>query len=219
MNGRPLDVRWAVEHVPAILDIWYPGSQGGTAVADLLLGDVSPGGKLPFSWPRTVGQVPMIYTHTASHEPENQAKRYWDEESTPLFPFGFGLSYARFAYSDLTLDRDELPSGETLTVTATVSNTSDRDGDEVVQLYVHQRHGTASRPVRELKGFRRVQVKAGSSQKVQFRLGSDELRYWNAAVGDYVLDTASFDVGAGGDSTAPLSATFRTTAGTGGRLA
>ena len=110
MNGRPLDLRWAAEHVPAILDIWYPGSQGGTAVANLLLGDVSPGGKLPFTWPRTVGQVPMIYAHTISHEPENQAKRYWDEESTPLFPFGYGLSYAAFAYSDLVLDRQTLPS-------------------------------------------------------------------------------------------------------------
>ena len=106
MNGRPLDLRWAAEHVPAILDIWYPGSQGGTAVANLLLGDVTPGGKLPFAWPRTVGQVPMIYAHTISHEPENQAKRYWDEESTPLFPFGFGLSYAAFEYADLTLDSE-----------------------------------------------------------------------------------------------------------------
>ena len=94
MNGRPLDLRWAAEHVPAILDIWYPGTQGGTAVANLLFGDVAPGGKLPFTWPRTVGQVPMVASHTRSHEPENQHARYWDEESTPLFPFGHGLSYA-----------------------------------------------------------------------------------------------------------------------------
>ena len=97
MNGRPLDLRWAAEHVPAILDVWYPGTQGGAAVANLLFGDVSPGGKLPFTWPRTVGQVPMIYSHTRSHEPKNQGQRYWDEASTPLFPFGYGLSYGRFA--------------------------------------------------------------------------------------------------------------------------
>ena len=121
MNGRPLDLRWAVEHVPAILDIWYPGSQGGAAVANLLVGDVSPGGKLPFSWPRTVGQVPMIYGHTISHEPENQAKRYWDEESTPLFPFGYGLSYSRFDYSDLSVDREALAVEETATVSVTVT--------------------------------------------------------------------------------------------------
>ncbi len=211
MNGRPLDLRWAAGHVPAILDIWYPGSQGGAAVAGLLVGDVSPGGKLPFTWPRTVGQVPMIYNHTVSHEPENQAVRYWDEASTPLFPFGFGLSYARFAYSDLLLDRQVLGAGESLTVSVTVTNTAGRDADEVVQLYLHQRHGSASRPVRELKGFRRVHLRAGASETVTFAVGPVELRYWNAAVRDYVTDAATFDVWVGGDSTAPLTATFTTT--------
>ena len=211
MNGRPLDLRWTVQHVPAILDVWYPGSQGGAAVANLLLGDVSPGGKLPFSWPRTVGQVPITYTHTTSHEPENQAKRYWDEESTPLFPFGYGLSYAQFAYADLSVDRSELPAGESLTVSVTVSNTGDRDGDEVVQLYLHQRYGTAARPVRELKGFQRLHLAAGESQTVTFPVGSAELRYWNAAERDFVLDRSTFDVWVGGDSTAELSTTFTTT--------
>ena len=105
MNGRPLDLRWPAEHVPAILDIWYPGTRGGTAVANLLFGDVSPGGKLPFTWPRTVGQVPMVYSHTRSHEPENQGRRYWDADGTPLFPFGHGLSYGRFEYANLTVDQ------------------------------------------------------------------------------------------------------------------
>jgi beta-glucosidase len=211
MNGRPLDLRWAVEHIPAILDVWYPGSQGGAGVADLLLGDVAPGGKLPFSWPRTVGQIPMIYSHTISHEPQNQARRYWDEESTPLFPFGFGLSYATFGYSDLAVDRSEVPVGESVSVSVTVTNTSDRAGDEVVQLYIHQRHGSASRPVRELKGFRRVHLAAGASQTLQFTLGAHELRYWNAAARDYVTDAAAFDVWVGGDSTASLATTFTTT--------
>src|SRR4051794_25506645 len=116
MNGRPLDLRWAAEHVPAILDIWYPGTQGGAAVANLLFGDVSPGGKLPLTWPRTVGQVPMVYAHTRSHEPENQPRRYWDEESTPLFAFGHGLSYARFEYGNLTVDREAIAPGETVRV-------------------------------------------------------------------------------------------------------
>jgi beta-glucosidase len=211
MNGRPLDLRWAVEHVPAILDIWYPGTHGGHAVADLLFGDVTPGGKLPFTWPRSVGQIPTVYSHTTSHEPENQTKRYWDEESAPLFPFGYGLSYASFSYRDLTLDREELPIGDTLTATVTVSNASDRDGEEVVQLYLHQRYGSASRPVRELKGFRRVPVKAGASATVQFTLGPDELRYWNAAARDHVVDAAAFDIWIGGDSTAQIGATFTTT--------
>ena len=211
MNGRPLDLRWAVEHVPAILDIWYPGSQGGTAVANLLLGDVSPGGKLPVSWPRTVGQVPMVYAHTTSHEPEKQGQRYWDEASAPLFPFGYGLSYGRFSYSDLVLGRDTLPVGESLTVSVTVTNTGERDADEVVQLYLHQRYGSASRPVRELKGFRRVHLPAGASETVEFAVGPDERRYWSAAVRDFVVEASTFDVWVGGDSTADLAASFTTT--------
>jgi beta-glucosidase len=208
LNGRPVDLRWAAENVPAILEIWYPGTQGGAAVANLLFGDVSPGGKLPFSWPRTVGQVPVIYAHTISHEPENQAKRYWDEPSTPLFPFGHGLSYTRFSYSGLAVDRDSIAADGQLTVSVTVTNEGERDADEVVQLYLHQRSGTASRPVRELKGFRRVGVAAGESQTVEFGLGPAELRYWNASAKDWVVDASTFDVWVGGDSTAELTTTF-----------
>lgn len=211
MNGRPLDLRWANGHVPAILDIFYPGTQGGTAVANLLFGDVSPGGKLPFTWPRTVGQVPMIYSHTRSHEPENQAMRYWDEESTPLFPFGHGLSYSSFAYGDPAVDQPTVPNDGTVTVSVEVTNTGDREADEVVQLYLHQRYGTASRPVRELKGFQRITLAAGESRAVTFPIGPKERRYWNAAVRDWVLDASTFDVGVGGDSTAALTATFEVT--------
>jgi beta-glucosidase len=212
MHGRPLDLRWAAEHVPAILDIWYPGTHGGAAVANLLFGDVSPGGKLPFTWPRTVGQVPMVYSHTRSHEPENQARRYWDEESTPLFPFGHGLSYTRFEFGELSVDHDAIAPGDTLTVSVNVTNTGARPGDEVVQLYIHQRHGSASRPVRELKGFQRVALQPGETRTVPFALGPSELRYWNAATRDWVIDAATFDLWVGGDSTAQLSTTFEVTA-------
>jgi beta-glucosidase len=208
MNGRPLDLRWAADNIPAILDIWYPGTQGGAAVADLLFGDVAPGGKLPFSWPRTIGQVPMIYSHTISHEPDNQGRRYWDEESTPLFPFGYGLSYGRFDYTGLTLDRDRIRPGDTVTVSVTVTNVGERAGDEVAQLYIHQRYGSASRPIRELKGFQRLTLAAGESQTLRFPLGPDELRYWNAATRDWVIDTTTIDVFVGGDSTAAQSASF-----------
>jgi beta-glucosidase len=208
MNGRPLDLRWAVENVPAILDIWYPGTQGGAAVADVVFGDVAPGGKLPFSWPRSVGQVPMIYGHTLSHGPEDQGRRYWDEASTPLFPFGYGLSYSRFDYSDLTVDRGQIGAGETVTVSVTVTNVGERAADEVAQLYIHQRYGSASRPSRELKGFRRVSLAAGESRILRFPLGPAELRYWNAAVRDWVIDTTAIDVFAGGDSTAELTTSF-----------
>jgi beta-glucosidase len=209
MNGRPLDLRWAAQNVPAILDIWYPGTSGGSAVANLLFGAVSPGGKLPFTWPRTVGQVPMIYSHTRSHEPDNQGRRYWDEESTPLFPFGHGLSYASFGYSNLSLDREAIGPEEALTVSVEVTNTGRRKADEVVQLYIHQRYGSASRPVRELKGFQRISLGAGESRTLQFPLGQAELSYWNAAAHDWVVDTSTFDVWVGGDSTAELATTFQ----------
>ena len=211
MNGRPLDLRWAVEHVPAILDIWYPGIQGGAAVANLLLGDVSPGGKLPFTWPRTVGQVPMIYAHTMSHEPENQARRYWDEESTPLFPFGYGLSYARFAYADLSVDRPRLPAGrerDGLGHRAQHRRPGRRRGGPAVPAPA-PRHG---RPA----GSRAQGLPAGAPRgggradgDVHARFG--ELRYWNAGVRDFVIDPSTFDVWVGGDSTAELSTTFTTT--------
>src|SRR5215218_2067473 len=211
MNGRPLDLRWPAEHVPAILDIWYPGTQGGAAVANLLFGDVSPGGKLPFTWPPTVGQVPMVYSHTRSHEPENQGRRYWDEASTPLFPFGHGLSYGRFDYSNLAVDQPSTTTDATVTVSVDVANTADREADEVVQLYLHQRHGTASRPVRELKGFQRVSLAAGESRTLSFPVGPDERRYWNAAARDWVTDASTFDVWVGGDSAAPLGTTIEVT--------
>jgi beta-glucosidase len=208
MNGRPLDLRWAAGNVPAILDIWYPGTQGGAAVADLLFGDVAPGGKLPFSWPRTASQIPVIYSHTVSHDPGHQDRRYWDEASTPLFPFGHGLSYGRFEYRDLILDRNSVQPGQTVTVSVTVTNTSGRTGDEVVQLYIRQRHGSALRPVRELKGFQRVTLAAGESRTLTFPLGPAELRYWNAAARDWVIDTTTIDVFAGSDSTAELTTSF-----------
>jgi beta-glucosidase len=209
MNGRPLDLRWAAEHVPAILDIWYPGTQGGTAVANLLFGDAIPGGKLPFTWPRTVGQVPMIYAHTISHEPDNQARRYWDEASTPLFPFGHGLSYGSFTYANLTVDQTIVASDGTITVSVDVTNSADRAADDVAQFYIHQRHGSASRPVRELKGFQRVTLAAGETRTLQFSIGPNERTYWNAAAKDWVLDASTFDVWVGSDSTAPLASSFR----------
>ena len=211
MNGRPLDLRWAAEHVAAILDIWYPGTQGGAAIANLLFGDVSPAGRLPFTWPRTVGQVPMVYSHTVSHQPHKQAQRYWDEQSTPLFCFGHGLSYSRFEYGEPTIDRATISPGETVTVSVDVTNVGGRDADEVAQLYIHQRHGSASRPVRELKGFARITLAAGESRVVSFALGPAELRHWNAAARDWVIDASTFDVWVGGDSTATQSTTFEVT--------
>lgn len=206
MSGRPLDLRWAARHVPAILQVWYPGTRGGEAVARLLFGDVSPAGRLPMTWPRTVGQVPLVYRHYRTFQPEQQDERYWDEESTPLYPFGHGLSYARFEYSDLRLGTPRLTVGARTTVSATVTNTGDRDADDVVQLYVHQRYGTSTRPVRALQGFERVAVPAGASRTVTFDLGPDQLRYWSAVTRDWVQDRTVLDLWVGGSSTADLHA-------------
>lgn len=203
MNGRPLSIGWAAEHVPAILEAWYPGAEGGHAVADLLFGDANPGGKLPVTFPRTVGQVPIYYAHTLTHQPESTpgfVSRYWDEMSSPLYPFGYGLSYTKFAISNLQMKKQ--------TVTVDVKNTGGRDGDEVVQLYIHQRSGRQSRPVRLLKGFERVSLAAGESKTVKFILTEDELSYWSAAERKKVHDSGEFDVWVGSDSNASLHGTI-----------
>lgn len=210
-NGRPLNLSWAASHVPAILDAWYPGTEGGRAIADLLLGKAVPGGKLPFTWPRDVGQVPMFYSHTTSHEPQNQEKRYWNEESTPLFPFGFGLSYTSFEFSNLRIAKSEVKKGEPLDVVVDVENTGGFSGDQVVELYIHQQYGTSSRPVRELKGFRRVSLLPHEKKTVKFTLSKDELTYWSSATKSWIEDASTFDVWAGGDSAAPLHGTFTVT--------
>jgi beta-glucosidase len=197
--------------VPAILDIWYPCTQGGTAVANLVFGDVSPAGRLPFTWPRTVGQFPVFYNHTRSHDPAGHHSRYWDEDGSPLFPFGFGLSYSRFGYGDVELSRDSISGDESVTVSVDVTNNGDRGADEVVQLYIHQVHGSASRPVRELKGFRRINLEPGAVERLDFQLGRSDLEYWNPSRQAWVLDPAPYQVGVGGDSTAALTATFTVT--------
>src|ERR1019366_7911354 len=169
-NGRPLDIRWAAEHVPAILESWYPGTEGGNAVADVLFGDVTPGGKLPVSWPRTAGQEPLYYNHNLTHEPEsrpNFTSRYWDISSKPLYPFGYGLSYSTFTYDNVRLDKNNVAAGQAVQVSVDVTNTSQVAGDAVAQVYIHQRAGSASRPVRELKGFQRITLAPGEKRTLQ----------------------------------------------------
>jgi len=211
MSTRPLDLRWASENVAAILHVWYPGTRGGDAVASAILGEFSPAGRLPFTWPRHVGQVPLYYGRMTTFDSGNAGTRYWDDPSTPLFPFGFGLSYASFEYANLRVSRDSIAVGESVEVSVDVTNTSRIEADEVVQFYIHQRHGSAARPVRELKGFRRVEFAAGQTQTVTFTLSPAELTYWSAATRDWVQDATTFDVWVGGDSAASLAATFTVT--------
>ena len=213
-STRPLDLSWASEHIPAIMDCYFGGTEAGNAVADLLTGDSVPGGKLPITWPRDVGQVPIYYAHTASHKPYESSdftSRYWDLPTTPLYPFGFGLSYSTFTISDLHLNAKSIGLEAPVTATVTVTNTGPRAADEVVQLYLHQRFGSASRPVRELKGFRRVTLQAGEKQEVSFTVGRAERNYWSAARKGWVVEASDFDVWVGNSSAASLHDTFSVT--------
>ncbi|WP_294358556.1 glycoside hydrolase family 3 N-terminal domain-containing protein [uncultured Sphingomonas sp.] len=208
MSGRPLELGSVLERAPAVLHAWFGGTRGGTAIARTLFGDVNPGGKLPLTWPRSVGQVPIYYAHNTTHMPKDQGKRYWDIPSTPQFEFGYGLSYTRFQIGTPSLDTPTLLPGGKVTVTTSVTNTGDRVGDEVVQLYTHQQAGRASRPVRELKGFQRVTLKPGETRTVSFTLDEKSVQYWNAAERGWVIDPGMFDLWVGSSSNAQSHGQF-----------
>jgi len=213
-GGRPLDIRWASEHVPAILEAWYPGTEGGNAVADVLFGDVNPGGKLPVSWPRTAGSEPLYYNHTLTHEPEDAPRftsRYWDIDSKPLYPFGFGLSYSTFKFANLQLSKTSMGVDGITEVSVDVINAGSVAGDAVAQIYIHQRYGSASRPVWQLKGFERIALQPGETKTLKFPLGKDELKYWNPQSKQWIVEPSEFDVWAGEDSKASLHADLKVT--------
>ncbi|HUP44698.1 MAG TPA: beta-glucosidase BglX [Thermoanaerobaculia bacterium] len=178
MSGRPLTIPWAAERVPAIVWPWFPGTQGGHALADVLFGDVNPSAKLPITFPRSVGQIPIYYNHLPTGRPEDPEKKYTskyiDSPNDPLYPFGYGLSYTTFRYTDLRVTNE----GAGVKVSANVTNSGTRAGDEVVQLYVNDPVATTSRPVRELKGFRRVSLAPGQSRRVEFTLTPADLQIW-----------------------------------------
>jgi beta-glucosidase len=214
LNGRPLSIPWATEHVPAILEAWEPGTEGGNAVADILFGDANPGGKLPVTLPRSVGHVPLYYARTLTHTPEDSpmyTSRYWDSPTTPLYPFGYGLSYTSFSITNLTLSASQVKVGQSVSVSAEVTNTGKLAGDEVVQLYIHQKAGRDSRPMRELKGFERLTLQPGETKTVTFHLGPDELRYWSTSAGKWIQEPADFDIWVGADSLATLHAELTVT--------
>lgn len=212
INARPVNLTWASQHVPAILEAWVPGQEGGNAVADVLFGDAVPGGKLPITWPRNAGQIPIYYAHNLTQQPEADPdfkSRYWDLPTSPQYPFGYGLSYTAFTYSNVKVSTANPKLGEKFEVTADVQNTGARAGDTVAQLYVHQQGGSASRPVRQLKGFERITLAPGEKKTVQFTLGNDELSYWSPSLRKWVEEPEQFDVWVGEDSTAKLHSSFK----------
>ena len=212
VNGRPLALPELAEGVPALLEAWQPGTQGGHAVADVLFGDVNPGGKLPVSFPRSVGQLPLYYNHKNTGRPPDEknkySSKYLDVPWTPLYPFGHGLSYSRFALSGLKLSARSLAPDGSLTVSVNLKNTSDRAGDEVVQLYLRDAAASLTRPVRELKGFSRVSLKPGEKKRLEFKLGPAELGFFGRD-GAFVVEPGSFQVFVGNSSAGGLEDSFQ----------
>jgi beta-glucosidase len=214
VNGRPLSVGWIVNNVPAILESWMGGSQAGNAIADILFGDVNPGGKLPVTFPRTVGQVPIYYNHMNTGRPPQADNRYTskylDVPWTPLFPFGYGLSYTTFKITNLQLSAPRIPAGGKLTVSAEVENTGRRAGDEVVQVYVQDLLASMTRPVKELKGFQRVTLQPGEKRRIEFVLGPEHLGFWNREM-RFVVEPGEFRVMVGSNSVDLIEAKFEVT--------
>lgn len=205
MSGRPLTISWAAEQFPAIVWPWFPGTQGGHALADVLFGDVNPSGKLPLTLPRTLGQVPIYYSYLPTGRPEEPDKKYTskylDIPNTPLYPFGHGLSYTRFEYSDLRVTRRE-----SITVSATVRNAGSRAGDEIVQFYINDPVASISRPVKELKGFRRLTLAPGESRRVEFTVTREALQFWGE--GGWTVEPGTFKVWIGPSSAEGLEGSF-----------
>ncbi|TRX66562.1 beta-glucosidase BglX [Carboxylicivirga sp. M1479] len=205
MNGRPLAIPELVDKAPAILEAWHAGSEAGYAIADVLMGHYNPSGKLPMSFPRTVGQCPIYYNYKNTGRPQAEAPGqvlwscFTDAPNTPLFPFGFGLSYTSFEYSDIVLDKTVMDENGTLTASIKVSNTGQLDGEEVVQLYIQDMAATYTRPVKELKGFEKVLIKAGETKVVTFALSKKELGYFYPC-GKYVVEAGQFNLFVGGNS-------------------
>jgi len=207
-SGRPLTINWADENLPAIVQAWQLGSRAGDAIAQVLYGDYNPSGKLPMTFPRSVGQIPVYYNHKNTGRPGPLEDlvfwaHYIDESNAPLYPFGFGLSYTQFTYSNLSIDKNE----EGAQISVQVKNTGSVDGEEVVQLYIRDHFASVSRPVKELKGFEKIALKAGESQTITFSLTDAELGFYNNQ-GEFVVEPGAFDIMVGGSSSDVLKEEF-----------
>ena len=217
LSGRPLELTWAAEHVPAILQSWHGGIRHGRAVADILFGVANPSGKLVMSFPRTVGQIPVYYAHKSTGRPATGAgtkqfqdpfrSNYIDEINDPLYPFGYGLSYTTYEYTDLVVETPKVVTDGQLVVTATITNTGERAGDEIVQLYVRDLVGSVTRPVKELKGFQKVSLQPGESKTVRFVVPTAELGF-HGLDNRYVVEPGAFKVWVGPNSAQGLEGDF-----------
>ena len=213
-DGRPLTIQWESENVPAILNVWFGGTEAAFSIADVLFGDVNPSGKLAMSFPKNVGQIPIYYAHKNTGRPLGDDKwfvkfrsNYLDVDNNPVYPFGYGLSYTTFSYGPVTLSKDSVKSGETLVASVEVTNTGDVAGKEVVQMYIKDVFASASRPVRELKGFEKVLLQPGETKTVTFGIGPEALSFYNQDM-VYAAEPGEFKVFIGGDSNTENEASF-----------
>jgi beta-glucosidase len=211
MNGRPLTINWLDENIPSILQTWFLGTTTGDAIADVLFGDVNPSGKLPITYPRNVGQIPIYYNMLPTGRPfkaeDKYTTKYLDVPNEPLYVFGYGLSYTTFAYSDLTVSAASMLPTDTLTVTVTLTNTGSRAGEEVVQLYIRDKVASISRPVKELKGFVKVSLEPGEARSIRFVINQNDLSFYKEDL-SFGWEPGDFDVFVGGNSRDVLNATF-----------
>lgn len=211
MNGRPLTISWIDKNIPAVLETWFSGTQGGHAIADVLFGAYNPSGKLPVTFPRSVGQIPIFYSMKNTGrpmDPKNKyTSKYLDESNDPLYPFGYGLSYTSFGYSNLMLNKTQITEQDTLTVTCRITNTGSRAGEEVVQLYIRDWVGSVTRPVKELKGFQKIMLKQGESKDVTFQLSAHDLSFYRRDM-TFGTEPGKFEVYVGGNSRDVKSASF-----------
>ena len=205
-TGRPLAIKWESENVPAILNVWFGGTEAGHAIADVLFGAVNPSGKLSTTWPQNVGQVPIYYNHKNTGRPlaegawfQKFRSNYLDVSNDPVYPFGYGLSYTHFTYGDLSLSSKSLKGNQKLTASITVTNDGQVDGKEVVQLYIHDLVGSITRPVKELKGFQKIALKAGESKTVSFTITPEDLKFYNSDL-KFDWESGDFDIMIGGNS-------------------
>ncbi|MCD8193907.1 MAG: glycoside hydrolase family 3 C-terminal domain-containing protein, partial [Tannerellaceae bacterium] len=204
-TGRPLTLVWEDTHVPAILNVWFGGSEAAYAIGDVLFGNVNPGGKLVATFPRSVGQIPLYYNHLNTGRPasdrgfEKFRSNYLDEKNAPLYPFGYGLSYTTFSYSDIELSNSIMDMNGNLTASVTVTNTGNYTGAEVVQLYIRDLVASIARPVKELKGFEKITLNPGESRKVSFTITPELLKFYNSNL-DYVTEPGEFDLMIGTNS-------------------
>jgi beta-glucosidase len=214
-TGRPLTLKWENDYVPAILNVWFAGTEAGDAIADVLFGDVNPSGKLSTTFPQNVGQIPLYYNHKNTGRPLPEGKwfqkfrsNYLDVSNDPLYPFGYGLSYASFSYSDITLSSNTIKGNQPVKATITITNTGAVTGKEVVQLYTRQLVGTTTHPVKELKGFQKIELKAGESKTVSFGIAASDLKFYNSDL-KYVAEPGNFKVFIGGNSRDVKEADFK----------